>query len=128
MRAVTWVGLFFLCATVLCAFVLNLALTDLLAVVRVNNSPILGEQFTLSTLLAVALAGGAGAYLAFVDKRSRRFVEESIVELDKVNWPSAEETKASTIVVIITSFLAAAILGVFDSVFSWLTNHNLFLY
>ena len=37
-------------------------------------------------------------------------------------WPSRKETSASTIVVIITSIIAAGILGAFDAVWSTITD------
>ncbi len=43
-------------------------------------------------------------------------------ELSKVTWPSRQETTTSTIVVIVASFIAAAIVGAFDAIWSALTD------
>ena len=124
----TWVWIFFGVATLIVAKILDFAIADIFAVVRMNNTPVLGENFTLSTLCGGLIAVAAGFYLSSLNKNTRKFVEESVVELDKTAWPTRDDAWSSTIVVLIFSFISAAILGVFDSVFSWLTNHNLFLY
>ena len=43
-------------------------------------------------------------------------------ELRKVSWPSRKETLQSTIVVIVTTIIASAFLGVFDYTWSWVTR------
>ena len=47
------------------------------------------------------------------------YYEETVVELKKVSWPSKDEIKGSTIVVIITSILLAAFTFGVDSSLSW---------
>jgi preprotein translocase subunit SecE len=47
---------------------------------------------------------------------------EIVGELAKVSWPSGKETRVATIVVIITSLIAAAIVGAFDFVWSAITD------
>ena len=124
----TWVWIFFGVATLIVAKILDFAIADIFALARMNNTPVLGENFTLSTLCGGLIAVAAGFYLSSLNKNTRKFVEESVVELDKTAWPTRDDAWSSTIVVLIFSFISAAILGVFDSVFSWLTNNNLFLY
>jgi preprotein translocase subunit SecE len=43
-------------------------------------------------------------------------------ELAQVTWPTREETRVSTVVVIVTSVIAAALLGVFDALWSAITD------
>jgi preprotein translocase SecE subunit len=123
----TWVALFYIAATLLVSVVFNLALTDAFTYWRIEDTPILGARFTLVTLVSLILAAAAAVYAAFVNKKARAFVEQCIVELDKVAWPTWSDTKKSTFTVIITSLIAAVILGFFDTFFGWLTSHNLFL-
>jgi preprotein translocase SecE subunit len=52
--------------------------------------------------------------------------DEVIIELRKVSWPTREETYYSTLVVIITVLIMAAILGLFDAI--WLKVTNLIYY
>ncbi len=49
-----------------------------------------------------------------------QFISEARVELKKVNWPSRKELIDSTKVVLITSFLLAAFIGVIDFILSQL--------
>ncbi len=123
----TWVGVFFLAVSGLVAMVLDLALSDLFAFLRIQDTSLLGERFTLTTFLAVIIAGLIAAYTGLMNKKSKSFVTQCLEELNKSHWPTWPETKINTFTVIVTSIIAAIILGVFDSVFSWLTKNNLFL-
>lgn len=51
-----------------------------------------------------------------------RLTHEVVGELAKVSWPSRKETQVSTVVVIITSIIAAAIVGAFDAAWSAITD------
>lgn len=118
MRQKTWVGLFFIVAGLIVAFVLSLALQSLFAALRVTDSEILGERITLTGVLALLVAALAAVGCAMWPK-TKSFVEHVIDELYKVNWPSWDETKISTAVVIVTSIISAVILGAFDITFGW---------
>ena len=122
----TVVALFFIVSTLVTAWVLDRAFTSLMGLARFNNAPILGDRFTTSTLAAVVVAA-AVAFVLWSRPKSKTFVGEVIDELYKVNWPGWGETKVSTVVVIVTSLIAAAILGVFDITFGYLAANNLFL-
>ena len=123
----TLIALIYLVGGALAAFVIDKALTSGFAAWNVANTAILGDNFTLSTLIAVAVGAAVAGY-AWIDKRSKKFTNEVIDETSKVAWPEWSETRVSTLVVIAFSFISAGILGVFDAVFSYLTNNNLFLY
>ncbi len=75
-----------------------------------------------------AIALGAGliamisAVIAYRASKVHTFVTEVCVELSKVTWPTRKETWSQTIIVIIVSIIAAAILGVFDAVWSQITD------
>jgi preprotein translocase SecE subunit len=124
----TWVALFFLASSLIVAVVLNLALRDIFFRFQVNNFAILGDSFRLSTLIAAAIALILGVFFGVFYKKSRDFIEQCVTEFDKVAWPAWKETKVATFTVVVVSVIASAILGVFDSVFSWWTNNNLFLW
>jgi preprotein translocase SecE subunit len=71
----------------------------------------------------VSLAIGAGATLAlYRHEKVKRVATEVVGELSKVTWPSREETQVSTVVVIITSLIAAMIIGAFDAAWSTITD------
>ena len=75
-----------------------------------------------------AIAVGSGlvaliaAVVAYRSKKIHTFVLEVCVELSKVTWPSRKETWSQTIVVLIVSVIAAIILGVYDAVWSHITD------
>ena len=117
----TLVGIFFLFAALVVGYVVHLAVASVFGVARLENTPILGDRFPLSALIGT-LVGGATAAVGFLWEKPRKFVEDVSSELDKVNWPSANETKTNTLVVIVTSVIAALILGVFDATFAQLST------
>jgi preprotein translocase subunit SecE len=51
-----------------------------------------------------------------------QFVSEVVGELSKVTWPTRDETYHSTVVVIITSVIAAVYTGLFDALWSAFTD------
>lgn len=75
----------------------------------------------VATAVAAVFALGATASL-YRHERFHQLTREIAIELSKVTWPSREETRVSTIVVIVTSVVAALYLGVFDALWSALTD------
>ena len=117
----TFVALFFLIAGVVLAFVFHRAADSLFGVLRINNTPILGDNLPLSALVGAVLGLGTAAVL-FNVQRTHPLAGEVVDELYKVAWPSGEETRVNTVVVIVTSVVASLILGVFDITFSQLST------
>lgn len=71
----------------------------------------------------VAAALGIGtAFALYRNAKSFQFVHEVVSELARVTWPTKDETYYSTIVVIVTSVIAALYCGVFDAVWSAITG------
>ncbi len=90
-----------------------------LSYARVNDFAVVGD-WSLSTLIGFGLA----AVIAIVIWRIPRTQTVSLevaLELQRVTWPSLRETRAATVAVIVASAVSAAILGVFDMVWSWLS-------
>ena len=78
------------------------------------------SDFTISMIAAVATTViGISLY-----KNDRIFnlANEVATELKKVTWPTAKEVRAATLVVIIMAVVSALILGLFDLVWSNLTE------
>ena len=76
---------------------------------------------TTTSVVAFSLAAICGISL-YRNDRAYGMVNEVSNELKKVTWPSAKEVRAATIVVIVMSVISAVILGVFDIVWSNLTE------
>jgi len=82
-----------------------------------------GEPKEVSWATIIGLAISAGGFLyAYRHVAARTFSEEIAAELRKVTWPSLEETRAATIAVIVASLIAAALLGMFDVFWQFLTD------
>jgi preprotein translocase subunit SecE len=102
---------------VLAAFVLWLADKLILLVWQIWAEPNDVVATVLSAAIAVSLA-----LVLYRNEKSHRLVVDVVSELSKVTWPSRKEPYASTIVVIVTSIIAAAIVGSFDFVWSAITD------
>ena len=81
---------------------------------------------TMPTEFQITLLSGAVAVITgIVMYRSDKYytlANEVSGELKKVTWPSAKEVRTATIVVIVMAIIAAIILGLFDLVWSNLTE------
>ncbi|MBT8466338.1 MAG: preprotein translocase subunit SecE [Deltaproteobacteria bacterium] len=77
-----------------------------------------------STIIAVGagLVAFISSVIAYRSSRIHTFVLEVCVELSKVSWPTRKETWSQTVVVLIVSVIAAIILGVYDAVWSHITD------
>jgi preprotein translocase SecE subunit len=71
--------------------------------------------------IALVLALGIGITV-YKNERVYGLANDVTSELKKVTWPTRKETQAATIVVIVTVLIAALILGLFDAVWSWVTD------
>jgi preprotein translocase subunit SecE len=70
---------------------------------------------------ALVLALGAGIAL-YKNERVFSLASDVATELKKVTWPTRKETQAATLVVVVTVIISAILLGVFDAVWSFLTD------
>lgn len=75
----------------------------------------------IATAVAAVLAGVITVVL-YKHPRLSELSTDIATELSQVTWPSSEETRVSTVVVIVTSIVAAALLGVFDALWSAITD------
>ncbi|NOZ85919.1 MAG: preprotein translocase subunit SecE [Deltaproteobacteria bacterium] len=75
----------------------------------------------LPTSIAVVLSLGLGFFL-FRNRKFNEWSNEVASEMKKVTWPSLQETRASSIVVILVTFILAFFLGFFDLVWSSVTD------
>jgi preprotein translocase subunit SecE len=110
-------------AYVLAALAVGVFLEKVTALVltytRVNDFAVLGD-WSLSTVIGFALAAVIAVVVWRIPKTQTVSLEIAL-ELGRVTWPSMRETRAATVAVIVASFVAAAILGLFDMVWSWLS-------
>lgn len=86
-----------------------------------GNIALIGVRFQLTDLIGL-VAGVLTAVLLRRNEKVNTLALEIGNELKKVTWPTWKETRLSTIVVIITTFIVAVILGFFDAMWSWATG------
>jgi preprotein translocase subunit SecE len=115
-----FVGIFFVLAAIGAGFFLENVVTKILAWLRVND-PAIFLGWNLSTLIGFGIAAVAGIVVWRLPKPQTAALEVAL-ELRRVTWPSLRETRAATVAVIVASAIAAAILGLFDFMWSWLSQ------
>jgi preprotein translocase subunit SecE len=72
--------------------------------------------------LAAAIIATVAAIVMYKNDRLYHLANEVANELKKVTWPTAKEVRSATVVVIIMAIISALILGLFDFVWSNLTE------
>jgi preprotein translocase subunit SecE len=78
------------------------------------------SDFVISVIAAIgATVTGIALYK---NDKIYTLTNEVATELKKVTWPTAKEVRAATIVVIVMAIVSALILGLFDFVWSNLTE------
>ena len=85
------------------------------------NLGLIGAKFALSDLVGLTVGVTTAVTLRRTEKVNVLGLEIAN-ELKKVTWPTWKETRISTVVVLITTFIVAAILGLFDAMWSWATG------
>lgn len=96
------------------AYALTMITDVVLAAIGVGNPEVFGG-LTLAVLIGVGLAVALGV-VAWMSDRVQDVGQEVAAELRKVTWPTPPEIRAATIAVVITSIVAAVLLGVMDFV------------
>jgi preprotein translocase subunit SecE len=69
-----------------------------------------------------AVVAGVAAIVLYRNDRIYHLANEVSSELKKVTWPTAKEVRTATLTVIVMAIVSAAILGVFDLVWTNLTE------
>lgn len=85
------------------------------------DRPLVGADFLRSDLLGLVCGVAAGVALK-MNQAVNTWALEVANELRKVSWPTWEETRLATIVVVITSILVAVVLGLFDTFWAFVSS------
>jgi len=123
---ITWIYILFACFTILLFYILQLVLFDVFFFLRIEDKILLGSIFRISSLISFLISVCFLFYILFFNKKIKRFLGESILELNKVAWPTLQETSILTIMVVTVAVIISIILGVFDALFSWLNANDFF--
>jgi preprotein translocase subunit SecE len=71
---------------------------------------------------AAVVVGIVGTIVLYGNKPVYSLIHDVTDEMSRVSWPTRKETSQSTIVVVVTSIVAALMLFLFDSVWSAVTD------
>lgn len=115
-----YVAIFYVLAAIALGVFLEKVLALVFGYVRVNDRALFGD-WNVSTAAGFAIAAVV-AIAVWRSERVRNVSLEVALELRRVTWPGVRETRAATIAVIVASFVAAVILGVFDLLWSRLSH------
>jgi preprotein translocase subunit SecE len=80
------------------------------------------DRVSIYITIASGIVAALITRVLYRNEKLNRLSHDVIGELVKVSWPSREEVYVSTIVVIITSIISSIILGVFDTIWSAVTD------
>lgn len=72
--------------------------------------------------VVAAIAAAVAGIVLYRNDRVYHLANEVASELKKVTWPTAKEVRTATLTVIIMAIISAAILGVFDFVWTNVTE------
>jgi preprotein translocase SecE subunit len=67
--------------------------------------------------IASAVIAGIAFYVLYQNDNANQFMNEVMLELSRVTWPTTKETTSATIVVCIMVLFSGMVLGVFDYFF-----------
>jgi len=111
-----WVNLSLVAAAVLLGYIITSLLHHLSGTfdleARIRN-------FELWVLGAGVLAGILLFVLLSRHQKTNQFMDEVALELSRVTWPTQKDTSRATIVVVIMVLISGAILGLFDTLWTW---------
>jgi len=107
-----WIGLAYLVGAALIGWVTSLAFELVIKYTRWSNPKILSVA-PLTSILGFFLAF-LGVYLYTRQAAVQTYSDEVVQEVRKVTWPTRQVAYLSSIVVVVTVFVMAFILGVFD--------------
>ena len=88
---------------------------------RLPDIGIVGNTITLTNVIAVGLSAALMVYL-WKREDYRTYLSEVILELKKVTWPTWDETKRGTLVVILFTVVLSAFLWGSDQLWKYLTD------
>jgi preprotein translocase subunit SecE len=116
-----YVAIFYVLAAIVVGKFLEKIAALVFSYARLNDATVLVEGWTVSTVIGFAVAAVVAVVVWRIPKTQTVSLEIAL-ELKRVTWPSLRETRASTVAVVVASFIAAIVLGVFDFIWGRLSS------
>ena len=114
-----WVNLSYLAVAMLVGYVFFAIATKLIGTYDLESR--LGVHHIELVAQGVSVAISAIVMFAlWRNDQANQFMNEVMVELSRVTWPTQRETYVSTIIVIVMVVVSGAILGALDSLWTYL--------
>jgi len=112
-----WVNLVFTAVSILVAASAFVGLSKISAVYNFEST---FKQIDLAIRFGSIGLGVITGLTLYLKQESNAFMNEVILEMSRVTWPSQKDTTNATIWVVLFVLIAGAILGAFDSLWSWI--------
>jgi preprotein translocase subunit SecE len=110
-----WVNLSYVAAAILVGYIVYVATQKVTALydveVRIRNIDLFIRLLSL-------VAGGIVFFVLSRHKEVNKFMNEVVVELSRVTWPTQKETSSATFIVIIMVLISGVVLGFLDYVWT----------
>jgi preprotein translocase SecE subunit len=112
-----WVNLIFTGVAILVAAIAFIGLTRIAAVNNLESSI---KQIDLIIRFGSIAFGALVGFGLYLNDKSNSFMNEVVLELVRVSWPTPDETMKATFLVICFVLIAGMVLGGFDSLWAWI--------
>lgn len=112
----TWLNVWYVVIAACSAYVLNAAFETI--GIETGWKERFFEWYPIASILLSILGGALIAIVLRVNTERHEYFLASIAELRKVTWPSVEDTKKMTVIVVVVCAIFAVILAVFDVVWA----------
>lgn len=112
-----WVNIILLVSGLMVAVIAFIGFSKIAAVYNLESS---FKQIDLMIRLGSIVLGAALGFGLYLNDQSNAFLNEVVLEMSRVTWPTQKETTNATIWVILFVLIAGAILGAFDSLWTWI--------
>jgi preprotein translocase subunit SecE len=116
-----WVNLSYLATAALLGYLVFALSTKLVGVYDLETRV---HSIGLILQIAAVVIAGIAFLVVYQNDDANQFMNEVMLELSRVSWPTTKETSSSTVVVMIMVLICGVILGLFDylwiSALKWL--------
>jgi preprotein translocase subunit SecE len=110
------VNLVFTAVALLFAVICFVGLSKLTVMFNLESSI---KQIDLIVRFAAIALGAVLGFVLYLNNQSNAFMNEVVLELGRVTWPTTNDTYKATILVVIFVLIAGVVLGGFDSLWTW---------
>ncbi len=112
-----WVNIIFMVVALLVASVAFIGLEKMTALYNLESSV---KQIDLFVRIGSILIGAAFGFGLYLNDQSNAFMNEVVLEMIRVTWPTPNETYKATFLVVVFVLVAGLLLGGFDSLWTWI--------